>query len=311
MAKIQRAELTLLYDLSGLDAGDEGYIDLAESLSMLNRKLFEQGRLYHISSIETVLSTPNAQGVNQGDFCNIGVARAPNTWVTANAWYKALKTWQAMRAEVLDKNPSLQSKWDDFKVYLNNDHFDAGQTNNLTPAFSKEGEWNMATMTLPDWSVGDTAKEFEVGLCDDDVGSVPAGNLTYGGIIYNYQESRARVSGGQPDVPANASLSWGIRLLDMGGQESELTDQIIGENDYPPYDLDEYPGTSANEPLTLMGMVTANAYNLEQSRPGGYVPCGVLKVNLSDDSQPLMGPGLVIRMTPGTYKGVHAPTMRQ
>ena len=310
MAKIQRANLSLLYDLSGLDAGDDGFIDLAESLSMVNRKLFEQGRLYHISSMQLVLLDPTAQGVVQGDYCQLTVLTAPNTWVTANAWYKAKKVWQAMRAEVLDKNPSLQSKWDDFKVYLNNDHFDASQTNNLTPASAKEGEWNMATMTLPDWSVGDTAKEFDVGLCDDDVGTVPGGNLTYGGIIYNYQESRARVTGGQPSVedPANA---WGIRLLDMGGQESELTDQIIGENDYPPYDLDEYPGTSANEMLSLMTTISTNAYNLEQTLPGGYVPCGVLKVHLTDGSQPLMEPGLLIKLTPGSYKGVHAPTMRQ
>lgn len=306
MAKIARAETTIVLDLPD----GNSFVDLAECLSILNRRKYEQGRMYHISKMSLMVNTPTTVS---GDYVNCLSATAPNTWVTANAWYKAKKIWQEMRNQVLADNPSLKSKWDDFKVYLNNDHFTAGQTSNVTPLSTKEGEWNMATMTLPDWSVGDTAKEFDIGLCDANAGSVAGGNLTYGGIIYNYAESRARVDTNQP-LTGDPADSWGIRVLDIGGQESELTDQIVGENDNPPYDVDDYPGTNANNILQLHPGVAVNNYNLVTNQSGFYVPCGLLKIAIGQNSAQSagdLGPVLTLTMTPGTYQGVHAPTMRQ
>ena len=307
--KIQRAQTDILLDLSGVDAGETHFVDIAECLSILNRRMYEQGRLYHLSAVTSFLTRPDSAAGNSS-FTQFQLMGSPNTWVTANAWYKAKKTWDEMRREVLKNNPSLRSKWDDFKVHLNQAHFTAGQAANITPFAAKEGEWNMATMTLPDWSVADTAKEFEVGLMQDDIGSVAGGDLTYGGIITNYAESRALVRTLSPSTP-DAADSWGIRLLDLGGQESELTDQIIAENDSPPYDVDDYPGTGTNQEYGTPIVLSNNAYNLETKVAGTYLPCGLLGLTLSGASDDGMVPGMILHVSPGSYKGVHAPTMRQ
>lgn len=309
--KIQRAVLDIPLDISDINGGDSGYVDIAECLSMMNRRKYEQGRLYHLSGVTQLLSRPD-DAASQASFYQCSYYTAPNTWVTANAWYKAKKTWDQMNDQVLDNNPSLKSKWMDFKVHLNESHKTAAQANNLTPAGVSEGEWNMATMTLPDWDVADNAKHFEIGLCGNNAGTVAGGDLTYGGIIHNYQESRARVPDFSPDEEDPAD-SWGIRLLDLGGQESELSDILTSENDQPPYDADDYPGVTGNLSLATFGSwaQSTNTYNLESHMVGGYLPCGLLRILVSPYADTDLSAALVLHVTPGTYKGVHAPTMRQ
>lgn len=305
MAKIARSQNKLLF--SGVNSG---FIDLAESLSIVNRRKYEQGRLYHIQSIKCYAQPDDA---DQGANSRISLVGAPNTWVTANAWYKAKKIWEKMQDQVLKDDPSIAGKWRDFKVYLNEDHFDAGQASNLTPldgkaAACKEGEWNMSTMTMPDWTRADSADEFELHLCGDDKGDVVAGTLQSGGIIQMYQDTRARVQ--ESPATEDPADSWGVRLLDLGGQESELADNIVGENDEAPYAMTDYPGTTDNQILAWMTSLVVNNYNLTEHSSGFYVPCGLLSLASLGDSD-TMYPVLEVTLTPGTYQGVHAPTMRQ
>ena len=115
---IEPCNLALVYNL---DDGDN-YLDIARSLSRVNRKLFRQGRLYAIGGI-----TFHWKGAAATDNLVVSVATAPNTWVVRNAWTKGFALWRQMQKLVLDDNPSVKGRWHDFKLLM-----DTGQTSGNT-----------------------------------------------------------------------------------------------------------------------------------------------------------------------------------
>jgi len=303
-----RAQLSMLFDLKDISGPGIAFIDLAQCLSIVNRRAYEQNRCYHISKIGLY-----ADDVSQtaGGF-QAAFGTAPNTWVTANAWVKSEALWNASRAEVLKKNPSLAGKWDNFKVFMNVTHATAGVGANLLPAATKAGEWNMSTLVLPDWDVDATADAFNMHLLgpdDGDAGADPT-TLVSAGLIQGYSETRAIVS--EKAVPADTGDSWMVRLMDLGGQESELSEIIVDEGELPPYDQDDLPGTGSNQEIVVGGVGDCNYVNVSTYIPGFYVPGGLLQVSMDGDyGSSKLDAACVIYMSPGEYKGVHAPHIRQ
>lgn len=310
---LERTELSMFFDLSTIGGPGIAYLDLAQCLSVVNRRTYEQSRCYHISKILLLADdVSQTAGAFQAAF-----STAPNTWVTANAWVKAEAAWRRSRAEVLKDNPSIEGKWDSFKAFLTTTHAAAGVGANLLPVSTKAGEWNMSSLVLPDVtpSAPITLDQFNMHLLGDNAGDPTDGTLTSAGIIQGYSETRALVS--EKDVPADAGDSWLVRLFDMGEQESQLSDIIVDEGDLPPYDRDDLPGTGSNQEaaglaVTVGGIGDVNYVNLSTYIPGFYVPGGLLQVKMDglyDDDK--LKASCVIFMSPGGYKGVHAPHIRQ
>ena len=73
------------------------YIDLARDLSALNRRLYRQGRDYHVKRITVVSSnTPNGgdpSGINN----RVSLATIPDSWVARNAWKLDLPCYWALQ----------------------------------------------------------------------------------------------------------------------------------------------------------------------------------------------------------------------
>ncbi len=299
----ERAETKIALDLS---TEALSYVDLAQCLSALNRRNYEQDRLYHVSKI-VVYGTVTADDQQSAQ---AGFLGAPNTWVTANAIVKGKALWEKMREGVLDDSPSIEGKWDSFKIFLNEAHYSAGP--NLFPLNTKMGEWNMSTCVMPDWTHAATADAFGLHILGADQGSAPAGALVSGGLIQGYSETRAIVT--EKDVPATIGDSWMSMLTDLGGQESELADIIADEGDLPPYDQVNYPGTGSNNELQFLGVTDISNYAPTGIVPGFYVPEGLMAISSRGDYRDSDGElemKCVIFMTPGSYKGVHAPHIRQ
>lgn len=314
MAKIERADLLLTFDMSDKVKETTYYIDLAQCLSIINRRNYHQ-RMYHIRKIDVFavdnLAIPDLAA-------RFGVTCCPNTWVVANAWVKAKAAWKKSRAQVLRDTPDIQGKWDSFKVYLNAEHAQKGVAANLTQAGSIAGEWDMSSLIMPDWvsSVQPPSGDiFNMHILGDD--TTVGVDLKSAGLVQGYSEVRPLVSlkDTQPDI----GDSWITRLFDLGGQESELADIIVDEGDEPPYARDEYIGTDSNVEISLPGYGTISSYVPQHTIPGFYVPGGVIGVTGFGDMEPYESPpavgglkmGFQIHLTPGTYKGVHAIPMRQ
>ena len=128
------------------------YIDVAQCLSIVNRKLFRQGMVYGIESLEFTYGAPAATI----DTVKVDVSVAGDTWSVHNAHVKGEALWNEMNELVLEDNPSIQGKWHDYKVFLDGDH----RTNvvsagipNLTPLDYLGGEWEYSDYVMPQHDV--------------------------------------------------------------------------------------------------------------------------------------------------------------
>ncbi len=323
MAKIQPAQTTLTF-IDSVENLNGKYIDIAQCLSFVNRRQYEQGKCYYVESIKIGLN----EAIADTGIVGTALATIPDTWVTANAWVKAKALWDQMNEKVLEDNPSVQGKWAQFITFMDVAHQNggsgtAGPNLNLLPKDTgnntiNTGEWAVSEYVFPQHTVNTTtgaplaADEATCHMLGDDDGDVTAGTLASGGIIASYQDTRARVQVA-PDVPADMSISWMTLLTDDGSQEPELADIIEAANDEPPYDRDDYVGGSANWSLPVnMGTSIVGLYSPEDSLMGFKVPLGLMKV-FCNESVSTNNPSMLIelKLAKGHYKGVAATAVRQ
>ena len=315
--KLTKAQRTLQFTLPD----GFSYLDSAEALSMVNRKLFSQNRCYGIQSVEFKFrANPLVY-----DSIEVTANVAGDTWVVHNAHTKGEALWHQMNQLVLEDNPSIKGKWADFKVFLNTEHrAEYFLTGNLQPQASSgtaflPGEWNYSDYVLPQHSVdgagnplpADTTQAHLVGASLGGPGAWQSVSL-----VDSYQESRATVQQNDPNVPAGMSQSFFNLLTDSGSQEPELADIIILENDQPPYDLDNYPSGGINGPGTVQSEFGIASASYPTGQLSSFVAqCGLVKffTRAFKDGEPVAAPALDVLVTymPGTYKGIAAIPMGQ
>ncbi len=283
---LQRA---LRFDIQpGAVANSFGYIDSFRELSRVNRKLLRQGHTILVDSIEfAYIANPNAVSVVE-----VTASTAGNTWAVHNAWVKGCALWHEMQQLVLEDNPSVKGKWADYKVQLEKDQTSA----NTLEALDGDGipfnvgEWDYSMYVMPqheiDLTTGEplAALEYTATLIGDDVDYTP-GSISIDGkrsLVKAYAESRSTVQEFDPNVPASLSTSFFNLLTDSGSQEPELADVIEGENDEPPYDLDNYVGgaSSPGDVPFVQSFAVASVGHPKGILPGFLAECGLIKINI-------------------------------
>ena len=309
----------LRYELTNSsNAGTETshFIDLARDLSAINRRLMRQGRAYHVKRISIVSSNTFAYGthVDQSEIPGVStftqnagrvtVAVAPDSWTVRNAWKRGFKVWNMHRDEASKAaGNNLKSKFDDFKVYLSNDHRAATMLvpkdnggNNL-----QLGEWNYADVFTPDGTT--SADAFQLHLLGNHVGSI--GAWTSVGLVKSYGESRTTVDTDQPNVPATVANDPLLNTFDHGTVIDEVVGQMIAENDNPPYDVTNYPGSDGNMAKPIVVQQTTLGSDGRASVGGFTAICGVLELEttspIADDVY-----SVLVELAPGNYRGIAA-----
>jgi len=320
--KVPACELSFRFDVAQTD-DSFAYIDLAQCLSKVNRKLYRQGKVYYIDKV-TWLSDVPTPSVGNSAVSKISLITIPNNWVVKNAVTKAYALWREMQRNVLRDNPSVEGKWADFKLFMDQAHYSGGSgsngpTLNLKPLDADgnailDAEWYMSRYVSPQHDVDTTtgkplaADDYAAHVLGDTLGS--SGAYTSVGIVQGYQETRARVVQA-PDVPDEMSTSWMTELTDEGGQDPELADIIEDANDKAPYDMEEYPGVTANFDggilKTQLSCTPSSAVIWTQLNYP--VPLGLLKVNLDQIGAAQSKGTILIDLVPGEYSGVMATDM--
>jgi len=289
------------------------YFDLARDLSLINRRLYRQGRQYHVKGVR-VTSANTIQGLypaaipgdaSQVNAGRISVGVIPNGWVSQMAWKRSFGTWQRMQAEVLKQTAgNVTATWSDFKVNLSNDSRTAAQTRVLDNGGVAYllGEWNYSDMVSPDGTTGDDT--FALHMLGAHVGSV--GAWTSVGLIQSFGDSRATVQL-SPNVPGDFSEDPLLNVFDYGTTIDEVADLIEGENDNPPYDIDDYPGGNANgtKPLAILESSISDG---RTSLPGFTALCGLVELEISS---PVANDvySVIFELAPGKYRGIKAETI--
>ncbi len=320
---------------TGANASDRYYIDTMSELSKVNRRLYSQAKMVAYQGL-TFIWRPGATATPPAlaDLATIEVTirTAGNTWVLQNAHTKGHALWNEMQKLVLADNPSIRTKWHDFKVTFSTEQTGTGvpgNTLNVKDADGDDylgGEWNYSTFVMPQHDVavaGDgsgippgeplPAEEFDACLIGDD-------NVSRRSLVKAYQESRATVSPDQPNSPVALPTSFFSLLTDSGSQEPELATVIQDENENPPYSLDEYPQGATNAPTAVSVGYGAISSAEVDGRIGGFVaPCGLLEIQVAgyayNGSQiaaaDLPAIDMLLHVAPGMYKGVAAIDMGQ
>jgi hypothetical protein len=320
--KIQPAVTDLFYTIpagsgEGARTDTRSYIDTARSLSRVNRRLYEQGKMYAYQGLTFIWRQSGSSLAS----IELSVRTAGNTWVVQNAHTKGKALWHEMQDLVLKDNPSVKGKWHDYKVRLSTQQVTARELEVKDSAGNNyvAGEWLKSTYVMPQHDVDPAtglplaADEFTACLIGPSSGTIQS-------LVQAYQDSRATVQPIDPNVPANMSTSFFNLLTDSGSQEPELADVIEDENDQPPYAVDDYPGSDANAPVPCVVGYGAISTAEVDGRIGPFVaPCGLLEINVQGydsngaevDVADMPAIDILLHVAPGTYKGVAAIPMGQ
>lgn len=215
------------------------YIDLAKALSLQERKLHRQKMIYTVYGGFFVDSQGNRIDINT----------APLTWVTKRAVNRGFAMWRKMTAKTLqDAGASSQSRYRDFKVYLDNQHgpvplfpLDASDNN----MYGTGPEWDYSTLISEDPHAGAQPGDpsgFELQIVGPHVGSNP--NWTRIGLVQSWYNSRPAPEDSQPnDIPdVNDPL---MNLFDDGDAMDDRLNIINAEGDAPPYSEETMFGMAA------------------------------------------------------------------
>ena len=289
----------LRYELTNSgSAGTETshYIDLARDLSAINRRLYRQGRAYHVRKI-TVISTNTPTGDNR-----ISVSTVPDSWVARNAWKRGFETWRKQRKEATDASGIKPGKFDDFKVYLSTDFKSATR---LVPKDNggnllQLGEWQYAVLHSPDGTT--SADAFSLHMLGDHSGSAGAWNSI--GLVKSYGETRTTITNYSPNTPATASDDPLVNAFDHGTNFDEVIEEIEQDNDEPPYDITDYPGSDGNmaKPLVVQDAAIVDG----RAVMGGFTAiCGLLELE-TKSSIPSDVYSVLVELAPGNYRGIGA-----
>ncbi len=304
MAKLQPAVMTLNF------SGD-GYIDLSQSASLVNRRFYRQGLNWAVSGF-TVQMASQATG-------NIRIETLPTTWVMSNAWQKAFSLWLKQQNEAIAEYgaESTVARFRDFKIFMDTVHVTAGFSANLLPTYGDgsatftAGEWEASQIVVPNATA-------DAGGSDVDpaeyflhmVGANFGPSSVSRGMIDGYQYSRSYPQSPDPVAPAQDSgFNWMRDMFDVGNDSDKVVENATESNNDLPYPQVDYPGGDTQAPgLQLHSAHSASTTTISNrfTIPGCTVPCGLLK--FSNDTG--VNAQLQVHLVPGSHRGYLAEPMQ-
>ena len=307
----------LKYTIASGTSQSAAYINIAKDLSAINRQLFRQARMYKVKSLTIVDN-------DQEKFVQVGIA--PDSWAMRNAVKRCFARWNEMNNQVLDDQPSLKARWNDFKPYLSKRHFDAEKGTAGTTETPEDingnnlqyGEWTYSMFESPDGT--SSVDGYEVAVLGNHAANGP-GDFTRVGLIQSYGDARGTVNRFEPNIQTGpASDDPLVNLLDAGTQFDEIAENIIQEGNSPPYKIvpsspvptpgGTYAGSGGNMPEELMIAEFNSSSTTEgvQRIFGFNVPLGVIRI----DHEVTSGSTnftVIVEVAEGDYKGVHSESL--
>ncbi len=333
--KVKNVERTFVYDLSPEQSSEVKsnglYIDTMQSHSIVNRLFARQGMNVLVENLEI--------GVQPGGAFEATIFRLPQHWACVNAWSKSMALWRQQQDDAAEEADleSTRARYRDFKI-----HFDSGHVfaDNLLPAgFAISGgstryEWLESNVIIPNDGVVGNTTDRTLHMLGDDVGSSSSG------MIKAYAESRSRPHVVDPNIVNVPTGGLFGEMFDVGMDDEEVIDEYQGDNNEPPYLIDNasaleyYPGGSnqgigpANPsgtvlPGQMIDIIAVNAgnnYNTDST--GSFAaPCGLIKIVINatgvlpgdpaDLGDAPFSIWVKVTLAPGHYQGIAAVPMQE
>jgi len=262
----------------------QNYIDLAQGMSITERRLIHQKQLFTVMGGMLVDDATNTK---------VKISTAPNNFYTRNAVTRGFRAWKASRAKALeassDNADQIIAKYSDFKVFL-----DAGGTGSYLKPFSAGsvemtgGEWTHSAI-VPEQGA---AKSFQI------VGNQHSGSRYT--LALGWLETRKSLlrDPQMPDLNSDGIEDVEVDFLSTmfqdTAEDAQRLNRIEGINDDQPYPVSSLMTTqsaySATEPtnLQLQYIHHSSANELSHSVPGFQALCGLLRVDVTNGSNPIL-----------------------
>ena len=297
------------------------YVDIAQCLSILNRKFYRQGMQYAVENLEM-----NSDGV-----AVTSVSRLPDTWVVANAWEKCMRAWLAQQNEAAEEAglESTIARYRDFKIYMDTTHTaGGGMENNAVPLGTPDltalpaaarYNWEESQIVIPNDGAPGNTTERTFHMIGANVGSSSAG------MIEAYAESRARPQSEDPSIVDVAFGGILGQMRDVGDDDQDTITNFQDHNSNPPYvigipDSTEqfYPGGGnwAVVPsphletiMTVRNTAPSGGTFATTFAPGFVAGCGLLKLSVTFPEGGTPFVYFKVGVAAGNYKGVAARSM--
>jgi len=276
------------------------YIDLAAGLSAINRRLYRQGRQYHIANISVVDTSGDSK---------VRFATLPQVWTTSKAHKLMFDAWKDQRARALENAPSnVTGRWADFKVYMSQQH---RKESLILPVNS-----DLVSVAAGEWEYSEISYMDQTGTELDNqplwmMGThVPTGTGVSDGV--GVCKSLQEMLSIPPESPIVPDLAKSV-IMSMnpatGEDNVEVLANIRDDNDLAPYNGTLVIGSDSTSTDTDSFVTREVGWSSKgtASLPvmGFPVPLGLLEVR-QDDGATGNVIGVLIELVPGTYKGVHA-----
>ena len=285
------------------DSRESVYIDIAQCLSLVNRKLVRQGHVFKVKNMSMFALDSDANAVGYQ------VSALPRTWMMFNAYKKARSLWNQMNLEAISAaGEGNLPKYYDFKCFMDMEHFDNHHnsdggdiTTNLLPIDSGEdslaaGEWVYSKYETS----AATPLEMNIHICGPHATAAGVAEGSSGrdlpadqgsiGAILAYQQSRGAAFTDQDlaglDQNIDIDSPW-LQLFAGDTQMQEVLTDLDVDNDGPPYGADYAGGVDQPEPTIIsVGTINRSDFRRSERVPSFEAPLGLVKLdfNLEGDT---------------------------
>lgn len=271
-------------------------IDLAKAISLQERKLHRQKKLYTVYG-GFFVDTPSGTDVSR-----VNINTAPNTWVTRRAVNRGFRIWKKMVAKTLADSPGIKpGKYNDFKVYLNNTHGSAP----LLPVSASGGslyitgdapEWDYSTLYTDDRAEDPATGRlldpdyFELNIVgDNNPGAQTPGNptgWTRVGLVQSWLDSRPHPDTQQPTDSVDGAADPLTNLFDSSDVNDDRITIVETEGDQVPYgELSMFgmaeAGNSGDVNLQRQSVVTTTRQVPTGPVHGFQALCGLVQLEVT------------------------------
>lgn len=261
-------------------AVDHYVIDVARNLSVVNHRLYRQGKTYSCK----VDLNPGAGPQKYSVFALVDTWYIQKAWQLARATY--LKATADERAVLSDQKIA---RWEDFRVAAGLSGGDiqivpAPFSNGLASAADTAGEFELSRMTMAD---GSTQRTFTWGTL--------SGALN---MLVEYDKT-----GNTDASPASFTTANAYDGVDNGVHVSQQ-DDLAQKGNAPPYD----PSNFNSRVWVRIGVLDGTSAHGKLSTGYFNAPCGLIAIQPSATSTEITTQ-LSLTVQAGDYKGVKAMNM--
>lgn len=279
------------------------YIDLARDLSAINRRMMEQGRVYHVSKITVVSRNTIPSPGQSAGFVSVGVA--PNSWVVRGAVKYGKQLFKKMQDKALEGSAGNQrGAYDQFIVRSL-----MASVPNPTYLVPKDnggnnlvlGEWPFSRFHSPDGTT--STDDYGASLLGAHNQAAP-GDYTAVSLVQSFGDTRATVTTNNPVAAINSDDPL-ANLFDDGTQVDEIIDDMGTRGDDPPYSVLAYPGAGSNHPQPLVVQHGTLGQDGRVTLGGFEAVCGLIEL---ETSSPVASDvySVLVELKAGPYKGIAA-----